>query len=377
LLYAYDETYVLLVFRDDSQIHLDHGTPVFDVRTRDGLEVVEKLRSEGFVEVYNGGFGRIEMDGSFGEVEDWGVGGHGSRLSFCEIETPMYYRGSPSMNRLCEGLIAPVKEEVNFSFRSMVRGFEPIGKRPKAWKLTDTEGKELGTFDLIVLSGSSAAHPRWGTVFGDAPPLVTAANKLNMRNGPFRRALETIAEMKAHPVHVLLSVFDGEAANAWLQVPKRLIHMNNSAIVELISIQPLGGDGKVAVVAHTSHEFAQANSDVFGHTSTAAKIRNAVSDEEREARLLDEIMKSMKASIGPSKLIDQALLDSCKPCWGPYLHRWGNAFPGGMALKTEDAVVQDHRLAFCGDFVGKLRTGTVEGALLSGLHISQKLLKIL
>mmetsp|Transcript_14687 Transcript_14687/g.44133 ORF Transcript_14687/g.44133 Transcript_14687/m.44133 type:complete len:90 (+) Transcript_14687:992-1261(+) len=62
------------------------------------------------------------------------------------------------------------------------------------------------------------------------------------------------------------------------------------------------------------------------------------------------------------------------PQWGPLLHRWGSAFPGGAALTQEEAFLPESRLLFCGDFVGE-RAGTIEGALLSGRRGAESLRK--
>ena len=58
------------------------------------------------------------------------------------------------------------------------------------------------------------------------------------------------------------------------------------------------------------------------------------------------------------------------------MHRWGAAFPSGEQFMAE-AVASDSRVAFAGDYIqtdSRVRIGSVEGALLSGIAAANGLL---
>ena len=62
--------------------------------------------------------------------------------------------------------------------------------------------------------------------------------------------------------------------------------------------------------------------------------------------------------------------------WGPLLHRWGAAFPCGQRF-TGETVAPASRVAFAGDYIqtdARVRVGSVESALLSGMATAEGLL---
>ena len=58
------------------------------------------------------------------------------------------------------------------------------------------------------------------------------------------------------------------------------------------------------------------------------------------------------------------------------MHRWGAAFPSGEKF-TAETVAPHSRVAFAGDYIqtdARVRVGSVEGALLSGMAAAEGLL---
>ena len=65
--------------------------------------------------------------------------------------------------------------------------------------------------------------------------------------------------------------------------------MRDDNILSKIVVQPL--DAKLtAVVAHSTHEFANGAADVFGSTSSAARVGGAKANKEREAEILSYLL---------------------------------------------------------------------------------------
>ncbi|KAH8056717.1 hypothetical protein JL720_14187 [Aureococcus anophagefferens] len=96
--------------------------------------------------------------------------------------------------------------------------------------------------------------------------------------------------------------------------------------------------------------------DVYGATSTAARIGGALSDASREEALVAALLSSAEARLAA---FDAALAG---PFYGPHLHRWGSAFPAGVLVPPDAAVVPSARVVFLGDYVDTGRAGTLEGA---------------
>jgi len=135
------------------------------------------------------------------------------------------------------------------------------------------------------------------------------------------------------------------------------------------------------VVGHSNAEFAESAKDTYGSTSTAARIGGAASSADREQEVLSALMDAITRNLATSSstnMDDTASCATVSESWGPFLHRWGNAFPVGSSLQVDDAIVKDAKVAFCGDYVGSQeRFGTLEGALLSGQEIGEKLKSML
>ena len=92
-----------------------------------------------------------------------------------------------------------------------------------------------------------------------------------------------------------------------------------------------------------------------------------VEGASREEALVAALLSSAEARLAA---FDAALAG---PFYGPHLHRWGSAFPAGVLVPPDAAVVPSARVVFLGDYVDTGRAGTLEGAALSGLAAAEAL----
>ena len=324
--------------RDDDRIQINHGAPTADVRTENGLSVFQSLEARGFAK----------------------------EIKSQQSETARYFVGHPNMSSLCQGLVSNLSLNPNYLFQTMVRGIEPSISNGKvdSWTLKDKNGEIMLTTEWLVVSGSGVAHPRWTAAFGGVPPLVQAAETIN--NKVLDGALQFIEDIGAKPIQVAMMAFDND--ETWKSFPDdtSIIETPDDQVLEKLVFQKSSDGGLVSLVAHSTTEFALTASDVYGSKSTAARVGGASSSTDREEEVLGALMASVDVQLKELTCKDDCVL----PSWGPFLHRWGNAFPSGSALKLNQAVIGDAKIAFCGDYVGE-RFGSIEGALLSGMHVGQ------
>ena len=288
--------------RDDARIMVSHGCPAFEASDAGALGVCEELEAAGHLRSYADG----------GGVDDGGVGagtGDGDSAGAARV-----FHGHPGMNSLCEGLV----EGCPFTprFKQMVRkvAFDAASKR---WLLEGGDEESLGEYDWLIVSGSGLAHPRWTKTFGGPPPLLEAAGRFDPPCDGLDRALAVIGEMEANPVVVAMMMYEnggggggggggeeGEegvaAATAAATSPSC-----DSAVIKLARTG--GGEGKdgedgggesagvltkavvqrgegntTNVVLHSTHQYALSIADVYGRTSTAARLGGAKADSTIE-----------------------------------------------------------------------------------------------
>ena len=323
--------------RDDDRIQINHGAPTADVRTEKGLDVFKTLEAMGFAK----------------EVAS-------------QSNSARYFVGHPNMSSLCQGLSNNLSSKPKYLFQTMVREIEPSISNGKveSWTLKDKNGEVILTTEWLFVSGSGIAHPRWTAAFGGTPPLVKAAESIN--NKELDGALQSIKNIGAKPVQVAMMAFDND--EIWNSLPDdtSIIETPDDPVLEKLVFEKSSDGSLVSLVAHSTTEFALTASDVYGSKSTAARVGGASSSADREEEVLSALMASVHFQL--KKLNGKN--DCAMPSWGPFLHRWGNAFPSGSALKLNQAVIGDAKIAFCGDYVGE-RFGSIEGALLSGMHVGQ------
>ena len=129
---------------------------------------------------------------------------------------------------------------------------------------------------------------------------------------------------------------------------------------------------------------SRAGDDFAIDDATAARLA-AASPAPRAGQLLQVPSSGAKAKRPREDAPVAALLSSAEdrlaafdaalagPFYGPHLHRWGSAFPAGVLVPPDAAVVPSARVVFLGDYVDTGRAGTLEGAALSGLAAADAL----
>jgi hypothetical protein len=169
-----------------------------------------------------------------------------------------------------------------------------------------------------------------------------------------------------------LLAYEGEAAAAWAGLPFFKAKVEADDILSHVAIKRLSPT-LTAVVLHSTHEFSQNAAAVYGATSTAARVGGAKADAGAEADVLARLMGAAEKRLG--HLLQPAHIQNAT--WGPHLHRWGAAFPEEPLLPADKTVVPSAKVAFAGDYIENARSGSVEGASLSGLHTAEALAALL
>ncbi len=266
--------------REDPRICVSHGAPMFDIRSERSLTLMQTLQESGYLAPFSGAVGTLES--ATGEFHaDTSDADRSFRL----------YTGTKGMGSLCEGLLA--NTTVKCHFGAMVRGLTPIaeGDRLAGWTLRDKNGEDLGEADWLVIAGSAIAHPRWAKTFGGDPPFISAAQASPVVRDDMvlQNALQQIAGVENDALQVAMLALEGDAADQWAALPWSVARVQNDDVLSKIVVQTLGG-GLTAIVAHSTHEFANGAADVFGSTSSAARVGGAKADKEREAEILSYLL---------------------------------------------------------------------------------------
>ena len=326
--------------RDDGRVAISHGAPSFKVTTHKFRALLDGLPAGTTVPLPKP-VGALVGDAFEPDGDDRRAGGAGAAA-------------------LCDALLRDSGADPRF--RSMVRGIERTGDG--AWALRGTDGSELGRFDWLAVSGSGVAHDRWTATFGGEPPLKVAAASLG--DAALDAAIAAVNGVTSKPVMAVMLAFDGAAAKSWAALPWSKAAVDGDAVLARVVVERVSDD-VTNVVLHSTHAFAEKNKDVYGATSTAARVGGAMSDASREEALVAALLSSAEARLAA---FDAALAG---PFYGPHLHRWGSAFPAGVLVPPDAAVVPSARVVFLGDYVDTGRAGTLEGAALSGLAAAEAL----
>ena len=382
----------------ETPLKVDHGAPCFDVRKKSGFhEVAESL-------VETGHLARVGKDGRqwryFAKVEK-----DTAPMAF-PTEGYAAYVGTPGMSALCDGLLASADAgRVTTHFATKVDGLEVLdADGGMAWRLyggggRDKPSKDLGTFDYLVVTGSGIAHPRWEAMFGQEAPLIKA---LSPPTDKVAALLQAVAQIKSSPVTVVFAQYDAEQAKAWIEsAPFEVLRFAPHAGSEIMG----GGyrreddgsevrwpaskaqsivdglvvrrheDGHVTLVIHASESYSDSAKHVYGSGSTAALMGAGKTGESNHKRTEEELIAEVLEAASLAIDVDaQGAAAMQAPTIGPFLHRWGSAFPvASTAIGKSVAIVEEAHLLFAGDFVASERPGTIEGAALSAMDAADKL----
>ncbi|MEN9766325.1 MAG: hypothetical protein RLZZ32_285, partial [Cyanobacteriota bacterium] len=232
------------------------------------------------------------------------------------------------------------------------------------WTLRGQQGETLLHCGWLVLSGTLLAHPRCQTVFGwDDVPLQVAADQSGDRQ--LQQACKVLAAMPSMASSNLLLNLPASIAAAWRQQPWRLLQFNGAAQerwgIRRVSLQALARE-RWGVVVESSQAFAARHLGVYGSRSSAAQVLGAAPHAQAEAAVIESLDQAVQNALGLSTAgADRQLM------------RWGAAFPQGQGLSPVLSLCPSSRIGFCGDAIGGLGFGRVEGALRSAEALAEHL----
>lgn len=344
---------------------INHGAPYADIHSSVGQSLVSSLGPSStapFAGV------RGTLDSATGRFSnDDTAAGEGE----CGGKPQFVTGANGEMSRIATSLIRDIPS-IEPRYKTMIRA---LSRAPNGdWELRDKHENLLGSADWLIIAGSGVAHPRWSNTFGGEPPLIAAERE--HPDPKLRQALDAIGEQQVSPVLAVFFSCSGPEARAWLSLDYDVADVTGSSILSRVMIQ--GGtkddDGEdwCSVVLHSTEDFALQNSGVYGASSSAARVGDAVTDASKEDSLIEKMMVAVTEIPGmPANTKANEYYD-----YGPMLHRWGNAFPKGEALPEDLSFVPSSRVAFCGDYVAsseEARMGSFESALLSGTFAGEKI----
>lgn len=355
--------------RSAPDIYINHGAPYAEIRSSMGRSLMSSL-GPSRVAPFSGIRGSLDSStGRFSRAEEEGVD---------------YVTGTRGeMSQISSSLISSdTLPSIETRYSTMVRHLSRSSDNGE-WELRDKSRQLVGSADWLIVAGSGIAHPRWTDAFGGHPPLVAAETE---RPDPkLREALDAIAAQQASPVMAVFFSCSGSIARQWLSLGFNVADVEGSSILSKVMIQggnTNDGDGDgddddewCSIVLHSTEDFAVQNSGVYGASSTAARVGDAVTDASIENNLIEKMLMALEEIPG----MHPVNVDTNVYTYGPALHRWGNAFPKGDALCENLAFLPSSRIAFCGDYVAsseqQSRFGGFESALLSGTFAGENIAK--
>ena len=342
--------------RSDPALVINHGAPLFNIRSAPEPHLLEPLRRGGWIEPFAGAIHSLDGAGGLGPAIDDG------------FSDGALWQGRGGMEQLSRGLLAVAQGGAgitNLHSGSLVRHLEP---QADGWVLADASAQPLLRCRWLVLSGTLLAHPRCQQVFGWSDvPLQTAAARLD--DPTLRDACGALAAIGSQASSNLLLTLPPEQAQAWLQQPWRLLQLSPAAQerwgLRRVSLQPLG-DQRCAVVAESTASFAARHLGVYGSRSSASQLLGAAPDASAETAVINQLEQALGDALGhPTDGADRHLM------------RWGAAFPQPPGLSPTQQLCPSSRIGFCGDAVAGPGFGRVEGALHSAENLAERLVTLL
>ncbi len=284
--------------RTVSDLQIDHGAQYFTARDRQFQQCVESWQHDGLVAPWKA---RI-------------VSLRSGRVIEVKQGTERFV-GVPKMNSVCRQLASGLAIHYNTKISP------PLGVDGR-WQLFASDDKDLGRFDVVVLS---------------APASQTADL---LQSVPHLAARASAVEMSACWA-VMVSVEEG------LQLPfdAAFVHDSPLSWVARNNTKPGRSQHTEAWVLHASPEWSEANLELSG--------------EVAERELVHEFWQAV--GVVP------------KPIGFSQAHRWRYALP--TSPLTERCMFDaDLQIGACGDWCGGPR---VEGAFLSGMAVAGEVLGLL
>jgi len=287
------------------------------------------------------------------------------------------------MDRIAHGLLE-LAEQVAPLERHWGHRVRRLEIRPGGgWRLFDADAEELAEVDWLVLASSLMAHPRVTTLLGwpEVPLRLVAAEAGDEQ---LKEAVTSLAATRWQARSNLLLVIPPEHGPAWQKLPFQLVVCDQEAQalwgLSRVVVQPLM-DGRCAVVAHSSAEFASECKNAFGAESAIAQekgIQRAGSEETQVIERMKSNLQGLLArSIRSASLAETMVAGAEAMMAGSaQLMRWGAAFPEPPGLDPALALCPNSQIGFCGDYVAGEGLGRVEGALRSAESLAKRLLAI-
>jgi predicted NAD/FAD-dependent oxidoreductase len=343
--------------RSDRGLALNHGAPLFNITAQPEPQLLEPLRRGGWISPFAGGICSLDAAARLGPVLP------------DPLSSGALWQGVPAMDGLCRGLLSLAQQPAPTSLlsSSLVRTLQPL-RDGQGWRLIGREGQPLLQCRWLVLSGTLLAHPRCQSVFGwPELPLQQAAAE---RGDPqLLAAAAALAGMEGQASSNLLLSLCEAAAAAWRQQPWRLLQFTAAAQqrwdIRRVSLQAMAG-GRWGVVVESSAAFAERHLQVYGSRSSAAQVLGAAAAPEAEAQVIEALDQAVQEALGLSTAGAER-----------QLMRWGAAFPLAPGLPPALSLCPESRIGFCGDAIGGLGFGRVEGALRSAEALAERLLPLL
>ncbi|MFM7651690.1 MAG: NAD(P)-binding protein [Vulcanococcus sp.] len=364
--------------RQDAALRLNHGAPLFNIRTGDTAppppHLLEPLQNGDWITPWVGAIRSLNDDGQLNDPIDDG---------FSDGDL---WQGNGGMEQICRGLLSLAEAQpgsTQLHASTLVRHLDPQhGPHGEltGWHLRNGEGEPLLRSPWLVLSGTLLAHPRCRTVFDwSEVPLQAAAERC--ADPALEQATAHLAAIDSAARSNLLLVLPATVAAPWLALPWRLIQFSPEAQarwgLRRLSLQPLA-DGRCGLVAESSPSFAADHRRVYGSRSSAAQLLGAAPDPADEAAVLDALQAAVAAALA-CQLPGTALESLARA--DRQLMRWGAAFPiaGGPQPGLPEALslCPASRIGFCGDAAAGPGFGRVEGALRSAEDLAERLLAVL
>jgi predicted NAD/FAD-dependent oxidoreductase len=346
--------------REDPGLRIDHGAPLFNITAAAPLPLLDSLLQAGAVRPWQPVRALLNGGGSLEPLDRRDPFGGGE-----------LYRGVQGMESLCRGLLALAEPAVEQHYGVLVRDLA-VSEQGR-WRLMDREHQTLVEVDWLVLAGTLLAHPRSRLLLAwDTVPLQAASQAL--ADPELQHGLAALASIRSEARSNLLLLAEGQAAEAWLRCPFRLLRFDAAAEqrwrLSRLSIQPLE-DGRVAVVAHSSAIFAAEHLSVYGSRSSIAQQLGLKPRQDQEDAVIEALTDAVQGALAPW-LEPWAVRQGDRQ-----LMRWGAALPLQPGLPPALALCRRSRVGFCGDFVQGEGFGRVEGGLRSAANLADALLEVL
>lgn len=282
--------------RYEQGFEFDHGAQFFTARSAAFIEFLQPLISCGAVAAWNARFAELPNDGIL-TTRDWD-------------DTFPHYVGAPRMNAIGQFLADGLAIRLN----TTVAG---LSREGGGWRLADSDGRALGSFDWVVSS-------------------MPAAQTTAIAPGDSR--LRSVAEdMRMQSCFALMLGFDQPRSLPWQAA---LVHGADISWVSINSSKP-GRPEHFTLVVHSTNAFADSHID-----DNLGVVR-------------EHLLGETSGVVG----IDCSAAVLCR------LQRWRYA----NADKQEGApffIDADTGLAACGDW---FRRGRVEAAFTSGFELAAEL----